>query len=163
MCVCERPTRRYRKLKEKEPLFRLMKHFLPDLQQRLVKLMTDPSKASIVLQKLILKIFYALNQHSLNMKIVHKEQVCEWLELCRQIVARREHLDEFDATLDADEKEALVQWKCKKWAMLILAKLFERWASRRCAHRTTVAATARPASRRRSTPSCASTSPCTCR
>jgi hypothetical protein len=123
-------------------MWSLMRHFLPELYTRLQSLMTDASNESVLLQKLILKIFYALTQvgslevslqqvtmllqHSLNVKVMHKEQVVEWLELCRQIIARPANLQTDDSALDDDEREQLVQWKCKKWAVLILQRVLER-------------------------------------
>ena len=53
---------RYKKPEERGPLHTAMARLLPVLYGRCVQLLPDPSEASVLLQKLILKIFYALIQ-----------------------------------------------------------------------------------------------------
>ena len=60
---------RYKKPEERGPLHTAMVRILPVLYHRCFQLLTDPSEASVLLQKLILKIFYALTQVSNNNKI----------------------------------------------------------------------------------------------
>uniref|UniRef100_A0A914X6W2 Importin N-terminal domain-containing protein n=1 Tax=Plectus sambesii TaxID=2011161 RepID=A0A914X6W2_9BILA len=117
----------YRKPKEKKPLVETMRVLLPMLQQRLMSLMPDASQESVLLQKLIMKIFFALVQFSLNFDMISKESFVEWMELCRQIVGRPVP-DETKAVSEEDRPE-LVWWKCKKWAIHTMSRVFERYGS----------------------------------
>ncbi|KAG7250962.1 hypothetical protein CRUP_025644 [Coryphaenoides rupestris] len=84
----------YKKPDERQPLVAAMHIFMPMLKERFIQLLPDPSSDSVLVQKQIFKILYAL----------------------------------FQETMQADEEERpeLPWWKCKKWALHILARLFER-------------------------------------
>ena len=56
---------RYKKPEERLSLNQAMQHLLPLIHQRCVQLLPDQSEASVVIQKQILKVFYALIQVSL--------------------------------------------------------------------------------------------------
>uniref|UniRef100_A0A8C0KXV9 Importin 8 n=1 Tax=Canis lupus dingo TaxID=286419 RepID=A0A8C0KXV9_CANLU len=90
-------TYEYKKAEEREPLIAAMQIFLPRIQQQIMQLLPDSSHYSVLLQKQILKIFYALVQETLQ--------------------------------IDEDDRPELVWWKCKKWALHIVARLFERYGS----------------------------------
>uniref|UniRef100_A0A8C5F3X9 Importin 7 n=1 Tax=Gadus morhua TaxID=8049 RepID=A0A8C5F3X9_GADMO len=87
----------YKKPDERQPLVAAMHIFMPMLKDRFIQLLPDPSSDSVLVQKQIFKIIYAL----------------------------------FQETMQADEEERpeLPWWKCKKWALHILARLFERYGS----------------------------------
>lgn len=63
LCIC---SYRYKKAEEREPLIAAMQIFLPRIQQQIVQLLPDSSHYSVLLQKQILKIFYALVQVSVD-------------------------------------------------------------------------------------------------
>ncbi|KAL7982274.1 hypothetical protein Chor_009872 [Crotalus horridus] len=90
-------TYEYKKAEERDPLIAAMQIFLPRIQQQMIQLLPDNSHYSVLLQKQILKIFYALVQETLQ--------------------------------VDEDDRPELVWWKCKKWALRIVARLFERYGS----------------------------------
>ena len=50
------------------------------------------------------------------------------MELVRQIVDRP--IPEETNQIDEDERADLIWWKCKKWALHILARSFERYTSK---------------------------------
>uniref|UniRef100_A0AAY4EAR1 Importin N-terminal domain-containing protein n=1 Tax=Denticeps clupeoides TaxID=299321 RepID=A0AAY4EAR1_9TELE len=87
----------YKKPEERQPLVAAMQIFMPMLKQRFIQLLSDPSSDSVLVQKQIFKILYALFQETLQ--------------------------------VDEDERPELPWWKCKKWALHILARLFERYGS----------------------------------
>lgn len=60
-CLC---SCRYKKAEEREPLIAAMQIFLPRIQHQIMQLLPDSSHYSVLLQKQILKIFYALVQVS---------------------------------------------------------------------------------------------------
>ena len=70
---------RYRKPKEKKPLVETMRVLLPMLQQRLMSLMPDASQESVLLQKLIMKIFFALVQASFRCFWLYDVLFDEWV------------------------------------------------------------------------------------
>lgn len=53
---------RYKKKGDRGPLHEAMRMLLPMCYERMVHLIPDPSEHSTLLQKLILKIFYAMTQ-----------------------------------------------------------------------------------------------------
>lgn len=79
---------RYKKPDERKPLVETMKILLPVLYERLFHLFSDESQESVLIQKLILKIFYVLVQHSFSLELMPKEQFAQWMELCRKIIER---------------------------------------------------------------------------
>uniref|UniRef100_A0A8C1K266 Importin 7 n=1 Tax=Cyprinus carpio TaxID=7962 RepID=A0A8C1K266_CYPCA len=87
----------YKKPEERQPLVAAMQIFMPMLKDRFIQLLPDPSNDSVLVQKQIFKILYALFQETLQ--------------------------------VDEDERPELPWWKCKKWALHILARLFERYGS----------------------------------
>merc|ERR1719187_520658 len=58
----------YKKKEERAPLHEAMRMLLPMCYERIIHLLPDPSEHSTILQKLILKIFYALTQYHLPME-----------------------------------------------------------------------------------------------
>ncbi|KAF6103793.1 importin 7 [Phyllostomus discolor] len=52
----------YKKPEERSPLVAAMQHFLPVLKDRFIQLLPDQSDQSVLIQKQIFKIFYALVQ-----------------------------------------------------------------------------------------------------
>ncbi|CAH1257344.1 IPO7 [Branchiostoma lanceolatum] len=117
----------YKKPEERAPLNAAMTVFLPVLHQRLVQLIPDQSEASVLIQKQILKIFYALIQYFLQQDLVTRPIFQQWMEALKQIMERA--IPEQTLQIDEDERPDLPWWKCKKWAMHILARVFERYGS----------------------------------
>ena len=117
----------YKKAEERAPLTEAMNLLLPQIQQLLVRLLPDLSEQSVLLQKQILKIFYALTQYSLPLALLPKPTFTQWMELVRAIADRP--VPEQTLTVDEDERPELSWWKCRKWAMHILVRVFERYGS----------------------------------
>ncbi|XP_064603784.1 importin-7-like [Liolophura sinensis] len=117
----------YKRPSEREPLNQAMQHLLPIIYQRCQQLLPDVSEASNLLQKQILKIFYALTQNFLPLDLITKEMFTHWITLIRQIVDRP--VPDSCNEIDEDERPELAWWKVKKWATHILARLFERYGS----------------------------------
>ncbi|KAF4523654.1 hypothetical protein B566_EDAN013249, partial [Ephemera danica] len=117
----------YRKPEERGALNEAMNMLLPMIYQLIVRLLPDPSEQSVLLQKQILKIFFALTQYSLPLDLVTRDVFSQWMEVCRAVVGRPlpDHLD----GLDEDDKAESAWWKCKKWALHILQRMFERYGS----------------------------------
>uniref|UniRef100_A0A915DG54 Importin N-terminal domain-containing protein n=1 Tax=Ditylenchus dipsaci TaxID=166011 RepID=A0A915DG54_9BILA len=118
----------YKNHKEKVPLVESMKQILPLLKQRMVLLIPDNSQASCLLQNIILKIFYCLIQFSLNIKMISVEEFGNWLSVFLSIVEREIPAECNEE--DADSLEDTVYWKCKKWSLKIIARVFERYGSK---------------------------------
>uniref|UniRef100_A0A3Q3WVI6 Importin N-terminal domain-containing protein n=1 Tax=Mola mola TaxID=94237 RepID=A0A3Q3WVI6_MOLML len=92
----------YKKPEERQPLVAAMHIFMPMLKDRFIQLLPDHSSDSVLIQKQIFKILYALFQETMQ--------------------------------IDEDERPELPWWKCKKWALHILARLFERYKSNESSH-----------------------------
>lgn len=117
----------YKKPEERAPLTEAMHLLLPMIHQRCVLLLPDQSEYSVALQKQILKIFFALVQYFLPLDLISKEMFALWMELIRAVVDRPipEHVNQ----VDEEERGTTIWWKCKKWALHILTRIFERYGN----------------------------------
>ncbi|KAM7292825.1 importin-7 [Ixodes scapularis] len=117
----------YKKPEEREPLHEAMQLLLPMLQQRLVQLLPDASEASVLVQKEILKIFFALVQYHYPLGLISRDACTQWMELFRLVLDRP--VPDVANQVDEDERPDLPWWKCKKWAFHIITRMFERYGS----------------------------------
>ncbi|XP_069759236.1 importin-8 isoform X4 [Narcine bancroftii] len=104
-----------------------MQVFLPRIQQRIIQLLPDSAHFSVLMQKQILKIFYALVQYALPLQLVNKQTMTQWMEIFRTIIDR--DVPPETLQVDEDDRPELVWWKCKKWALHLVTRLFERYGS----------------------------------
>uniref|UniRef100_A0A3B1IPQ2 Importin 8 n=1 Tax=Astyanax mexicanus TaxID=7994 RepID=A0A3B1IPQ2_ASTMX len=117
----------FRKAEERAPLLAAMQLFLPRIQQLITQLMLDATVFSVLIQKQILKIFYALVQYSLPLQLLSNTVMTQWMEILRAVVDRDVPPETLE--VDEDDRPELVWWKCKKWALHIITRLFERYGS----------------------------------
>uniref|UniRef100_A0A8C3VD14 Importin 7 n=1 Tax=Catharus ustulatus TaxID=91951 RepID=A0A8C3VD14_CATUS len=115
------------KPEERSPLIAAMQHFLPVLKDSFIQLLNDPSDQSVLIQKQIFKIFYALVQYTLPLELINQQNLTEWIEILKTVVDRDVPAETLQ--VDEDDRPELPWWKCKKWALHILARLFERYGS----------------------------------
>ncbi|POI34227.1 hypothetical protein CIB84_002021 [Bambusicola thoracicus] len=120
-------TYEYKKAEERDPLIAAMQIFLPRIQQQMIQLLPDNSYYSVLLQKQILKIFYALVQYALPLQLVNHQTMTQWMEIFHTIIDR--NVPPETLQIDEYDRPELVWWKCKKWALHIVARLFERYGS----------------------------------
>nr|AAI55061.1 Ipo7 protein [Danio rerio] len=117
----------YKKPEERQPLVAAMQIFMPMLKDRFIQLLPDTSADSVLVQKQILKILYALFQYNLPLELINRQNLTEWMEILKTVVDR--DVPQETLQVDEDERPELPWWKCKKWALHILARLFERYGS----------------------------------
>uniref|UniRef100_A0A8C5BP93 Importin N-terminal domain-containing protein n=1 Tax=Gadus morhua TaxID=8049 RepID=A0A8C5BP93_GADMO len=118
-------TYEYKKPEERGPLLVAMQLFLPRVQALLSQLLPDVTAASVLIQKQILKIFHSLVQ------LINNTVMTQWMEILRAVMDRdvppRQQAETLE--VDEDDRPELVWWKCKKWALHIITRLFERYGS----------------------------------
>lgn len=117
----------YKKPEEREPLHEAMQLLLPLLQQRMAQLMGDPGEGAVLLQKQILKIYFALVQYHFPLGLISRDACTQWMELLRVVLDRP--VPDVANQVDEDERPELPWWKCKKWAFHIVVRIFERYGS----------------------------------
>ncbi|XP_040009150.1 importin-8 [Xiphias gladius] len=120
-------TYEYRKADEREPLLAAMQIFLPRIQQLISQLLADATIFSVLIQKQILKIFHALVQYSLPLQLINNAVMTQWMEILRAIMDRDVPAETLE--VDEDDRPELAWWKCKKWSLRIITRLFERYGS----------------------------------
>uniref|UniRef100_A0A668AMM7 Importin 8 n=1 Tax=Myripristis murdjan TaxID=586833 RepID=A0A668AMM7_9TELE len=120
-------TYEYKKADEREPLLAAMQIFLPRIQQLITQLLLDATIFSVLIQKQILKIFHALVQYSLPLQLINNTVMTQWMEILRAVMDRDVPPETLE--VDEDDRPELVWWKCKKWALHIITRLFERYGS----------------------------------
>lgn len=122
----------YKKSTERLPLTEAMNLLLPMMYNLMVNLLKhDPLNDNdqfVLLQKLILKIYYALTQYALPLDIISKEMFSQWMEICVQVLGRATHPAKLDDSTPEELME-LPEWKVKKWSTHIMARMFERYGS----------------------------------
>ncbi|KAI8431162.1 hypothetical protein MSG28_001206 [Choristoneura fumiferana] len=107
----------YQLAEKRVPLIEAMNLLLPMLYNLIVNLQSDQSVESVLIQKQILKCFYGLI----------KEVFTKWMEVLRAVM--EQPIPEQTLQVDEDERMELPWWKCKKWAVHTLYRLFERCCS----------------------------------
>lgn len=117
----------YKKPEERQPLVAAMHIFMPMMKERFIQLLPDNSSDSVLIQKQIFKILYALFQYNLPLELINRQNLTEWMEILKRVVDR--DVPPETMQVDEDERTELPWWKCKKWALHILARLFERYGS----------------------------------
>uniref|UniRef100_A0A665TGQ4 Importin N-terminal domain-containing protein n=1 Tax=Echeneis naucrates TaxID=173247 RepID=A0A665TGQ4_ECHNA len=117
----------YKKPEERQPLVAAMHIFMPMLKDRFIQLLPEHSSDSVLIQKQIFKILYALFQYNLPLELISRQILTEWMEILKTVVDR--DVPPETMQIDEDERPELPWWKCKKWALHILARLFERYGS----------------------------------
>ncbi|XP_023028647.1 importin-7 msk [Leptinotarsa decemlineata] len=117
----------YKKAEDRGPLHEAMNLLLPQLYQLEVRLLADQSEQAVLLQKEGLKIYFALTQYVLPLDLISKEAFAQWMEICRQVIERPVPPAALEP--DEDERSDLPWWKCKKWALHIIYRMFERYGS----------------------------------
>ncbi|XP_061617784.1 importin-8 isoform X1 [Phyllopteryx taeniolatus] len=120
-------TYEYRKADEREPLLAAMQIFLPRIQQLIIQLLTDATIFSVLIQKQILKIFHSLIQYSLPLQLINNSVMTQWMEIFRAVMDRGVPSETLE--VDEDDRPELAWWKCKKWALRVITRLFKRYGS----------------------------------
>ncbi|XP_077356952.1 importin-8 isoform X2 [Festucalex cinctus] len=120
-------TYEYRKADEREPLLAAMQIFLPRIQQLIIQLLNDATIFSALIQKQILKIFHSLIQYSLPLQLINNTVMTQWMEVFRAIMDCDVPAETLE--LDEDDRPELPWWKCKKWALRVITRLFKRYGS----------------------------------
>lgn len=120
----------YKSTVERKAFIEALKILLPTSCQRLAQLLqNDPaSEQSCQLQKQILKTFHAILQYSLPMAIITKDVFEQWMNVIIEI-AKRDVPDQVQKDVAIEDRPDLVWWKCKKWSLHLMARIFERYGS----------------------------------
>lgn len=120
----------YKPVNDRKPFIEALKILLPLACQRLTQLLQHDAinEQSCRLQKHILKTFHAILQYSLPMSIITREVFQQWMNLIIEI-AKRDVPDEMQKDVDPEDRPNLIWWKCKKWALHLLTRIFERYGS----------------------------------
>lgn len=112
---------------DRAPLGQVMKVLLPILHQRMMDVLPDESNDSLQIQRQILKIMYAFVQYHLPQDQLPRPVFLQWMEVMKQIVERPLPLSV--QQLDLDDRPNHPGWKCKKWALHFLSRIFDRYGS----------------------------------
>jgi importin-7 len=121
----------YKKSDERLPLTEAMNLLLPMMYNLMVNLLkhdaANDNDQLVLLQKLILKIYYALTQYALPLDVITKDMFSQWMEICVQVLDRPTNAAKLDG--NSEENMELPEWKVKKWATHLMARMFERYGS----------------------------------
>ncbi|XP_065070384.1 importin-7-like [Rhopilema esculentum] len=114
----------YKNKTDRGPVLKVMEMFLPILHSRCVGLMKDDTAESCTIQAKILKIFKSLIQLHLPLELINQNNFPQWMGILKTIMERP--VPEAAKSWDEDEQPS-PWWKCKKWAVTVLFRIFERY------------------------------------
>ena len=117
----------YKSGDDRAPLGQVMKVLLPILHQRMTNLMPDDSIDSLQIQRQILKIMYAFVQYHLPQDQLPRPTFLEWMKVMGSVVERP--IPASVLNMDVDDRANHPAWKCKKWALHFLSRVFDRYGS----------------------------------
>ncbi|XP_045784073.1 importin-7 [Maniola jurtina] len=117
----------YHAAEKRGPLIEAMNLLLPMMYNLIVNLQADQSVESVLIQKQILKCFYGLIKYILPLGLITNEVFTKWMEVLRSVM--EQPIPEHTLQVEEDERMELPWWKCKKWAVHTLYRLFERYGS----------------------------------
>lgn len=120
----------YRNLNDRKPFLEALRILLPASCLRLTQLIQNDSlsEQSCKLQKQILKTFHATLQYSLPLAILTRETFAQWMTLIIEI-AKRDIPESAQKDVEKEDRPDLIWWKCKKWSLHLMARIFERYGS----------------------------------
>ncbi|GAB1607703.1 importin-7-like isoform X1 [Argonauta hians] len=116
-----------KKIKERDILNTAMGVELPLIYNLFVKMVSDQSAMSNLIQKQILKIFYAFIHKHLTLKIVTRNVFSQWMEVICQVV--QNPIPDGTQNVEEEKRPDLPWWKAKKWASRILTFTFQKYGS----------------------------------
>lgn len=117
----------YKNAEGRMPLDEAMRVFLPLTYTRCVQLLPDNSERSVLIQKQIMKIFHGFVLNTLPLDIITRDVFTQWVQVFLAILERP--VPDSTNQLPYDERDELIWWKCKKWVVHILSRIFERYGS----------------------------------
>ena len=117
----------YKKKEDRAPIYDAFNLLFPLIFDVLTKC-TGQSKEEAGIRKQILKIFFALTQYILPLELLSRDTFTKWMEAFNAIFLQPVP-EEVQHTVEIDERPTIIWWKEKKWAIHILARLFERYGS----------------------------------
>lgn len=120
-------TFEFNTVEQRMPLIEAMNLLLPLMYDLMETLLPNPSEQSMLMQKQLLKCFYSLIKYNLPLDLITKEIFSRWMEILRRVVAQP--VPEHTMKVDETERLNLPWWKCKKWAIHVLYRLFGRYGS----------------------------------
>jgi hypothetical protein len=85
------------------------------------------SYCMLILHVLSVWLPYTLFQYSLPLDLISREVFSQWMEIVRAVADRP--VPEQTNAVDEEDRVDLPWWKCKKWALHILHRMFERSVS----------------------------------
>jgi len=115
----------FKRKEEREPIENVMNIFLPILLSRCTVLVKDDSAESFLLITKVFKIFNALIQLYLPLRLINRDNFPHWLALFEVVIQKP--VPESSLEVDEDDRAQLSWWKAKKWAVTVLYKVFERY------------------------------------
>jgi len=118
-------TFEYKKPHERKSFYKVMNVVLPMLSERVSLLHSHQTDENMLLQKNILKIFFALTQNYYPTELLTEEVLVQWMQLFRDILTRPATVGPLPDNLD--DRPEMPGWKLYKWALHILNRIFDRY------------------------------------
>jgi hypothetical protein len=90
-------------------------------------MLPDESKDSATVQKHMLKLFFSMIQFHLHFTISSHDVFPKWMQIFLTVIERP--VPQVALEADEDVRSKLPWWKCKRYAMQIVSRIFERYGT----------------------------------
>lgn len=118
----------FKRSKEKETIAVPISKIEPLVFYHCNQLLNNQSAEAVVIKKQGLKTIYVLTQFSINFSMLPIERLDDWIQFSITVLSQ-DCPSELDTIEDRDERAHTVWWKCKKWAIKLLDRVFDRYGS----------------------------------
>ena len=83
---------------------------------------SEQIEAAVLLQKQILKIFYALIQYTMPLALINADNFAIWMDIICRILEKE--IPDFVTEYDECDRNECAWWKVKKWCCHITSRIF---------------------------------------
>ncbi|KAK5966443.1 hypothetical protein GCK32_005360, partial [Trichostrongylus colubriformis] len=118
----------FKRSKDKEAIAEPLTKIEPLVFYHCNQLLNNQSAEAVIIKKQGLKIIYVLTQFSINFAMLPTERLDDWIQFSISVLSQP-CPTELDTIEDREERAQTVWWKCKKWAIILLDRIFDRYGS----------------------------------
>ncbi|KAK6033472.1 Importin-beta protein, partial [Ostertagia ostertagi] len=115
----------FKRSKDKEVIAGPISKIEPLVFYHCNQMLNNQSAEAVIIKKQGLKIIYVLTQFSIHFGMLPIERLDDWIQFSISNLSQ-ECPSELNSIEDREERAHTVWWKCKKWAIKLLDRIFDR-------------------------------------
>nr|CDJ83806.1 Importin-beta domain containing protein [Haemonchus contortus] len=118
----------FKRTKDKDVIAAPVSKIEPLVFYHCKQMLDNQSAEAVIIKKQGLKIIYVMTQFSIHFGMLSFERLDDWIQFSISCLSQ-ECPAELNSIDDREERAQTVWWKCKKWAMKLLDRIFDRYGS----------------------------------